>query len=187
MFCSTFHVVPHPCETYFVLSKLSTSNYFLDHSLLSIRSPFDQPDTTIMVIQMIAARKFTTVLLLQLTVWLAGTHAADSVPTVNGTDLQLPATAFGGAIEGAAVNAQGDVFAADFAGSGAAASTAFGFFSQVEGGTAKVLDLNLNPRFTASQDGLAKPPLLAGARFLPGDRLLLTGLYMTLNLCTTPK
>ena len=135
---------------------------------------------------MIAAGKLAMVLLLHVIVRQAYVGAAESIPTVDGIDLQLPATTFGGAIEGAAVNAQGDVFAADFAGSGAAASTAFGVFNQVEGGTAKVLDLSVNPRFTASQDGVAKPPLLAGARFLPGDRLLLTGSHMTLNQSTVP-
>jgi hypothetical protein len=184
VFYFAFYIEPHPHETYCVFQTLSTPTYFLDHSLLSIRSPFDKPDTTIMSIQMIAPRNFATVLILQVTVWLACTRAADSVPTVDGTDLHLPATAFGGAIEAAAVNAQGDVFAADFSASGASASTAFGVFNQVEGGMAKVLDLKVNPRFTASQDGVAKPPLLAGARFLPGDRLLLAGSYVTLESCT---
>jgi hypothetical protein len=150
-------------------------------------SLFDKPDITNMSIQMITAGKFAIVFLLQVIVRQVYTCAADSVPIVDGIDLQLPATAFGGAIEGAAVNAQGDVFAADFTGSGATASTAFGFFNQVEGGTANVLDLNVNPLFTASQDGVAKPPLLAGARFLPKNRLLLTGTHMTLNSCTMPN
>jgi hypothetical protein len=102
--------------------------------------------------------------------------AASGAPTVTGVDLQLPTTAFGGAIEGAAVNGRGDVFAADFVGGGAAASTAFGFFNQVDGGTAHVLDLDVNPLFTASQDCMAnKTPLIAGARFLPDGQLLLTG------------
>ena len=100
---------------------------------------------------------------------------------LTGVDLQLPVTAFGGAIEAAAVNAKGDVFAADFVGGAANASSAFGFFSQVEGGTANVLDLNVNPLFTASPDGVAKPPLIAGARFLPEDQLLLTGSYMSVD------
>jgi hypothetical protein len=140
-----------------------------------------------MSIQMTVAGKLAIVLLLQVMVWQAYTCSTESVQTVDGVDLQLPATAFGGAIEGAAVNARGDVFAADFIGSGAAASTAFAFFSQVEGGTANVLGSNINPIFTASQAGVAKPPLLAGARFLPGNRLLLTGSHMALYSCTMPN
>ena len=103
-----------------------------------------------------------------------------AVEVVTGDELQLPSSAFGGAIEGAAVNAKGDVFAADFLGSGAAASSAFGFFNQVEGGTTNVLDLKINPFFTASQEGRAKPPLIAGARFQPDGRLFLTGLGILL-------
>ena len=99
----------------------------------------------------------------------------DDVSTVTGVDLQLPPTAFGGAIEAAAVNSNGDVFAADFRASGAAASMAFAFFNQVEGAAANIFDFNANPFFTVSKDGVANPPLLAGARFLPGDRLLLAG------------
>jgi hypothetical protein len=140
-----------------------------------------------MSIQMTVAGKLATVLLLQVMVWQACTCSTESAQIVDGVDLQLPATAFGGAIEGAAVNARGDVFAADFIGGGAAASTAFGVFSQVEGGTANVLGPNINPLFTASQDGVAKPPLLAGARFLPGNKLLLTGSHTILNSCTIPN
>lgn len=97
------------------------------------------------------------------------------VPTVTGVDLQLPPNAFGGQIEGAAVNAKGDVFAADFRASGAEANMAFAFFNQVEGAGANILDFNANPFFTVSKDGVANPPLLAGARFLRGNQLLLAG------------
>lgn len=139
-----------------------------------------------MSIHMVTAGRLAIVLLLQVIFRQTYVCAADSVPTVDGVDLELPATAFGGAIEGAAVNAQGDVFATDFVGSGAAASMAFGFFHRVQDGTASVLDLNVNPRLTAAQGEVAKLPLLNGARFLPADRLLLAGSYMTLNSCTMP-
>lgn len=107
--------------------------------------------------------------------------AGGGVTTVTGVDLKLPATAFGGGIEAAAVNSKGDVFAADFRGGGAAASTAFAFFNQADGAGAKILDPNVNPPVTVTQNGVANPPLLAGARFLPGDQLLLAGKYMTLD------
>ncbi len=97
------------------------------------------------------------------------------VETIVGVDLQLPATAFGASIEGAAVNSKGDIFAADYRGGGQVASSAYGFISQVDGGTANILDDAVNPYFVASPEGVSKPPLLAGARFRKGDELLLTG------------
>lgn len=97
---------------------------------------------------------------------------SDTVQTVEGVELQLPATAFGGGIEGAAVNAQGDVFAVDYRAAGAGPNKAFGFFTKTEGGTDAVLDLAANPIFNASAEGVANPPLINGAKFLKDGRIL---------------
>lgn len=97
----------------------------------------------------------------------------DTVQTVEGVDLQLPTAAFGGSIEGAAVNPQGDVFAVDFRAAGAEANKAFGFFHETEGGTANILDLTVNPIFNVSLEGVADSPLINGARFLKDGGLLI--------------
>lgn len=104
---------------------------------------------------------------------LATAQNADTVQTVEGVDLQLPATAFGGGIEGAAVNAQGDVFAVDYRAAGAGNNKAFGFFNKAEGGTESVLDLAVNPIFNVSAEGVVDPPLINGARFLKDGRILI--------------
>ncbi|ERF71483.1 hypothetical protein EPUS_00472 [Endocarpon pusillum Z07020] len=102
-----------------------------------------------------------------------GSYPSNTVQIVKGVDLQLPPTAFGGGIEGAAVNAQGDVFAVDYRAAGAGPNKAFGFFSETEGGTESVLNLAANPIFNASTEGVANPPLINGARFLKDGRILI--------------
>ncbi len=102
--------------------------------------------------------------------------AAPSTPeNMSGVDLKLPGGAFGAAIEGAAVDAQGNIFAADFTRDAAAASNTFAILNQVDGGTTKILDKNINPFFNLPQGGLSKLPLIAGARFLSSGRVLLAG------------
>lgn len=135
----------------------------------------------------VSAKRMTTRLLVVASLFglsfSAVITARQDAPTENlpltaatGVNVPLPTNAFGGGIEGAAVNAKGDVFAADYRGeSGAQPNHAFAFFNQVDGAGANVLDLNANPFFVVTDDGVANKPLLAGARFLPDNRLLLAG------------
>ena len=107
------------------------------------------------------------------------TTASDAVPTVTATPIALPSTAFGSAIEGVAVNANGDVFAADFRAGNLTPSSSYGYFFEREVGATDVLDLSANPIFNAAasstNDTTENPPLLAGGRFLGDGSLLLTG------------
>ena len=110
------------------------------------------------------------------------------VPTVTAAPLALPSGAFGSAIEGAAVNADGDLFAADFRAGNLTSSTSYGYFFESQVGTADVLDLSRNPIFNAAADLIndtaENPPLLAGGRFLRDGSLLLTGKYASASLVT---
>ncbi|GAB0489254.1 hypothetical protein MMPV_000471 [Pyropia vietnamensis] len=102
------------------------------------------------------------------------TATAMPVPEVIAEALDLPAGAFGGSIEGAAVNAAGDVYAADFQGGGAPPSTAVGLVMQGDRGTERVRDPVQASRVVLSQGALPSRPLVAGGRFLPDGGLLLT-------------
>lgn len=104
----------------------------------------------------------------------------NAASTVTGVDLQLPTNAFGSAIEGTGVNNKGDMFAADFRADGSAPSFSYAFFFESESGTDNILS-NQNPFFTALNNTPA-PPLLSGSRFLRDGRVLLAGLFLSLNL-----
>lgn len=112
--------------------------------------------------------------------YLAGAVAATSVssatvapvPTVTGTNLNLPTNAFGGAIEGVGVNKKGDVFAVDFEGGGQPPSSAFGFFFQTCSGTNNVLS-DAKPVFTVPSTGSEKPPLINSIRFMKDNTTVL--------------
>ena len=112
---------------------------------------------------------------------------ANVVPTVTAKQIKLPSSAFGSAIEGAAVNANGDVFAADYRAGGFAPSAAYGYFFERTVGASDVLDLSQNPIFNAGADSInnttENPPLLAGGRFLGDGNLLLTGECSFLIAC----
>lgn len=99
---------------------------------------------------------------------------ATPVPEVTAEALDLPAGAFGGSIEGAAVNAAGDVYAADYQGGRAPPSTAVGLVFQGDFGTERVRDPVRASRVVLSQGALPARPLVAGGRFLPDGGLLLT-------------
>ena len=107
------------------------------------------------------------------------TTTANAVPTVTAEQIALPSNAFGSAIEGVAVNANGDVFAADFRAGGLAPTSAYGYFFERTVGSSDVLDLSQNPIFNAGAESIndtaENPPLLAGGRFLGDGSVLLTG------------
>lgn len=105
---------------------------------------------------------------------VAPTPTATAAPAVTAVPLDLPAGAFGGAIEGAAVSAAGDVYAADYRGGGAPPSTAVGLVYQADGRTDRVRDPARASRVVVGQGRLPARPLIAGGRFLPGGDLLLT-------------
>lgn len=96
---------------------------------------------------------------------ISPSEVRSTVPTVTGINLNI--VGFGASIEAAAVNAVGDIFAADFEGSGEAPSTAYGVLLPSESGIQ-------NPFFVAPNN-TGKTPLLAGARFLKDGRVLLAG------------
>lgn len=102
------------------------------------------------------------------------TATAAPVPEVTAVPLYPPAGAFGGAIEGAAVNAAGDVYAADYRGGGAPPSTAVGLVLQGDGGTERVRDPARASRVVVAQGEAPATPLVAGGRFLLNGDLLLT-------------
>lgn len=101
------------------------------------------------------------------------------VPTVTATAISLPTAAFGSSIEGAAVNANGGLFAADFRAGNLTPSSSYGYFFERQVGATNVLDLSENPIFNAgannANETAENPPLLAGARFLRNGSLLVTG------------
>ncbi|KAK2793824.1 hypothetical protein FQN50_009979 [Emmonsiellopsis sp. PD_5] len=113
--------------------------------------------------------------------------------------LELPKGAFGGQIEGASVNKAGDVFAADLLkGTEIGTGLGFGFFNQAKDGVKNVLG-DSNPLFRAKND-TAKPPSIAGARFVNGGKDVLLAdannkRVLTVNvetkkssvLCSDPK
>lgn len=96
------------------------------------------------------------------------------IPEVTAVPLDLPAGAFGAAIEGAAVNAAGDIYAADYRGGGAPPSSAVGLVLQGDRGTGRVWDPARASLVVITQGDAPTPPLVAGGRFLPDGGLLLT-------------
>lgn len=98
-------------------------------------------------------------------------HASPSavtaaVPTVTGVNLNI--AGFGPAIEAAAVDRAGNIFAADFEGTGEAPSTAYGALFPSYSGIQ-------NPFFVAPNNtGIT--PLLAGSRFFKDGRVLFAGM-----------
>ena len=105
--------------------------------------------------------------------------APSNVPTLTATSVSVPTAAFGSFIEGAAVDADGNLFAADFRAGNLTPSSSYGYFFERQVGTTNVLDLSQNPIFNAAAgdigDTAENPPLIAGARFLRDGSLLVTG------------
>ncbi|KAI9799250.1 MAG: hypothetical protein M1833_004128 [Piccolia ochrophora] len=88
----------------------------------------------------------------------------------------LPPNTFGPMIEAAAVNSKGDVFAGNFTGDKKITdfTYAIAFKADSKDSAAFVADAKNNPVFKALQsDGLEKAPLINGARFVRGDKLLI--------------